>query len=626
MPRGRTRRNAYAGGPVERPSTPAREKSSPVPRRPLTRSQTRLNLRRSSRKAAVQAAKDSVSAVLSNKGLHPQKTKPISRPRAKENRVVHRRATKRTRTERDPHLCKLDFSSNLQPQTLQSPILLQGLPPKHTRPHSTTVEPWLESLESQEPPEIPASIHDSYEMASHNASNPVPGTDTTNQNPTADLSTTAAASLEGNQSAKVPQKYRTPNTFRKYLSARTISLKNFKNGDEFARKLALSVQRTAVISPNAKKDIETMLQEYLKLSNDTTSGNDLHKDFNDLRYSISKILPKCDSFAMTTQELEADQRHTNDPDCNEAVLQRTIMMSAIDRSQLAPKFTYDCETMWTDKSAHLLPSLSEAWKRPKSPRPDLLLAFSSETLLGDLPEHTDHIVAEEVLPCIHPDQVPHRSFPFLFMEVKKRNADFEMGLLDGLNAASQALYNIHICMKKAKDTTRFNEIRTFSISINASDVIARVHWAEMTPGGDPGGEISQYRFEEFCPNTKYNNFLLGSIVRDVLSSYASEILFEILRDTYRKLYDMGMARNVQGEAGSVEVAPQAPSQSTTPSTRRRSNENTQGDTNKRPRMDEPDSITGSETDSQNTHQAGSSLDNGVRHLSVVSQSAPHSPG
>lgn len=210
---------------------------------------------------------------------------------------------------------------------------------------------------------------------------------------------------------------------------------------------------------------------------------------------------------------------------NEAVLQRTIMTTVIDRWQLPDKFVFNCEGQWSIPEQDLLGSMQADEEIPL-PKPDLAMFFNRKSL-----HQLDFaMIPTDLKNALSPDNTQsNRAFPFLFIEVKKAGRELNDANLANLNSASQALWNIYRWMSRANEADSFFEsVRIYSIVFNARELRVRVHWARRYKDN----KNLEYFFAEgpiFIPYTRDQALLL---LRKILMEYANTKLHGILRRTF----------------------------------------------------------------------------------------------
>ena len=225
---------------------------------------------------------------------------------------------------------------------------------------------------------------------------------------------------------------------------------------------------------------------------------------------------------------------------NEAMFQRTIMMTILNRYELDDKLTYVCEAPWVSKRfpcGDCKPGLC----RVSQPQPDLVVAFKPTSILPEgkraadfakLRSHTGHIFPEG-----EDARKIRRAFPFFAVEVKGRRGALDNAGAEAqnLNTASQALFNIYRCMQDTKDTERFFEdVRFFSAIATTQGFWLRVHRPVLLDEDQCNNEDYPigFDFEEVIAiNNTYTRSQANRIVYNVLFKYGVKKLFPILRQT-----------------------------------------------------------------------------------------------
>ena len=214
---------------------------------------------------------------------------------------------------------------------------------------------------------------------------------------------------------------------------------------------------------------------------------------------------------------------------NEAVLQRTLMMSVFHYYWLGDMFDWNAEAQWILPRDVRLPSSAE--DEVTSPKPDLMITFTLESFTG--PNHDRDPIPLDLERCISPDG-GERCFPFLFMEVKKAASDLQDAYMANLHNASQALYNIYLWMLRAdKQQIFFNKIRVFSFVFNAQDLSVRVHRAYPDLDDEAGG--LHFYFDELYPLTRYNRDQVCLLVNTIIQDYAAKELHGELLAVYKEV-------------------------------------------------------------------------------------------
>ncbi|KAL9096789.1 MAG: hypothetical protein Q9165_001277 [Trypethelium subeluteriae] len=220
---------------------------------------------------------------------------------------------------------------------------------------------------------------------------------------------------------------------------------------------------------------------------------------------------------------------------NEAVLQRTIMMTVFDQFWLGKIFDWNTEGQWSQPKDTRVPSRED--DDLSLPKPDLAISFTRTSLTGDVDDSDP--IPKDLEKCISPDG-GDRCFPFLFMEVKKAAADLQAAFLPNLNNASQALYNMYLWMARAGHSDNFfNKIRVFSLVFNAQDLSVRLHRAERL-----ADDSIAFRFAEYRPLDRYDRDQACVLVSSILKNYAAEELHSTLKAAYDEVIRQEDARVV----------------------------------------------------------------------------------
>jgi hypothetical protein len=229
--------------------------------------------------------------------------------------------------------------------------------------------------------------------------------------------------------------------------------------------------------------------------------------------------------SITKKDFDSDQKLCENS--NEAVIRRTLMVSIIDRGQLHSLFVYNCEGLWELNSEHVLPVTGRI-EEVELPKPDLAMFFKSAAFTrskGWKP------CSKEINQCMRPDGGDDRCFPFLFMEVDQAAHGLYLAHRANLYSASQALYNIFICMSNAqKEAAFFDKVRVFSIVLNAQDMSLRVHRAVLEED-----DCLSFHFDDIVSLVKYERDQACQLVSKVVIEYAQKELHGILLETYQNV-------------------------------------------------------------------------------------------
>jgi hypothetical protein len=243
---------------------------------------------------------------------------------------------------------------------------------------------------------------------------------------------------------------------------------------------------------------------------------------DDFSFQFDEGKSKIDYPTVNSRYFEADLKRCLTK--NEAVLQRTIMIHIINQYWLHPIFDWNTEGQWTQPKDMRLPSHEE--DDISQPKPDLSISFTLNAFLV-LEDESDPIPAD-LKKCLSPDG-GNRCFPFLFFEVKKAGADLQDAYTANLHSASQALYNIYNWMVRSDNEDTFlQEVRVFSVVINAQDLGVRVHRGVKLPSG--GGTLC-FQLDEFRLLDRYTRDQACLLIKAIINDYAAKELYPILKST-----------------------------------------------------------------------------------------------
>ncbi|KAI0972043.1 hypothetical protein F4678DRAFT_430980 [Xylaria arbuscula] len=248
---------------------------------------------------------------------------------------------------------------------------------------------------------------------------------------------------------------------------------------------------------------------------------------------------------ITEQDFKDDLLHCKYPS-NEAVFQRTVMMSIIDRSHLNTVFDFNCEGQWSLDETHPLPSTNGRGDLITGPKPDLAIFFRFSSLVGTDPFEVSRPIPPELKSCMNPDGYTKRCFPFIFIEAKNGFADIQAAALSNMHSASQALFNIYTWMNRANDDEIFfKDVRLFSIAINAKEVIVRVHRARAIEKVNNVGLAFSYDELYHEEKVRYTRDEVCTLLHNILIEYAEKKLLGILKNTVDKVlkaHEQGLKR------------------------------------------------------------------------------------
>ena len=244
----------------------------------------------------------------------------------------------------------------------------------------------------------------------------------------------------------------------------------------------------------------------------------------------------------------------------EAVFQRTVMISIIDRFKLDDQLDYMCEAPWISERFPC-PPYSEDSLRHKAricknrnciicqPKPDLVVAFNSKSLVTDeslLRQLRISDLSGHIFPEGNGTDQTIRAFHFLSLEVKGKQGriDNVIALRQNLNTASQALCNRYRCMLATNDVDRFfSHVRVFSAVATTEGFWLRVHRATKMKNASAANNKAyplEFQFHSFRGLEKgYSKNAVSQIMGCILFEYGIQTLLPILKETVSSLLNSG---------------------------------------------------------------------------------------
>ncbi|KAI0455591.1 hypothetical protein F5B21DRAFT_503150 [Xylaria acuta] len=332
-------------------------------------------------------------------------------------------------------------------------------------------------------------------------------------------------------SAIGPHRLRAKKVTRRSFRTRNVMI-NAPRADEWTPKFKkLLVEKPIKIPFDKTQSLQKSVKHFLEKAKKAKHGENSYDAIEELREEINKWTATMRLAAVTNQEFKNDLEHCKAP-ANEAVFQRTIMMSIIDRFHLKSAFDFNCEGHWSLQGSHPLPSTGGPSDLITGPKPDLAIFFRFDSLVGM--ELRNQIIPAELESCLNPDNHEERCFPFIFIEAKKGFSDIEPAVLANMHSASQALFNIYTWMVKAgHQAAFFKDVRLFSFAINAQQIIARVHRAVPI---DVGGQIGlEFYYDELNTQIYYTRDKICTLIHNILSEYAESKLLGVLKAAVEKV-------------------------------------------------------------------------------------------
>ena len=224
---------------------------------------------------------------------------------------------------------------------------------------------------------------------------------------------------------------------------------------------------------------------------------------------------------------------------NEALFQRTLMMSMIDRhrlffnkaTMLQDRYDYSVEKPWDcpPMPTTAIPTGDPLLRRPK---PGLCVSFRLDEvvpsdLLIHMPAATGALIVFESGPM-------ERAFPFFTMEAKKAftSLDDPAALNQSLNNASKALHNMYEFFREAGDeATFFNKVRFFSAAAISKGVNVRIHRAVETSERIVPLYALRFEYEEFMriDESDFQRNKVVDVFENIIWGYGLE-LFDLLHE------------------------------------------------------------------------------------------------
>lgn len=245
---------------------------------------------------------------------------------------------------------------------------------------------------------------------------------------------------------------------------------------------------------------------------------------------------------------------------NEALFQRTLMMSLIARQHLIyekdatrPRvLDFSVETTW-----NCPPMPSRAYymgdKFLTRPRPDLAVCFS---LPGLIPDHLlcQMPYATMRLACYESTiEGASRVFHFFTVEAKKATvpSDDEVGRRQSLNNASQALHNMFEFFRDAgpeHEEIFFAKVRFFSVVASTQGLTIRIHRATKTPANGTGFDYImtgrpdyplqfEHRLFATIEGNAYDRKTVFESLKRIFFGYGVNVLHTLLRNASEALLE-----------------------------------------------------------------------------------------
>ena len=241
---------------------------------------------------------------------------------------------------------------------------------------------------------------------------------------------------------------------------------------------------------------------------------------------------------------------------NEALFQRTLMMSLIARHRLIytkkDKFRsldFSVEETW---ACPPMPTRAYSLKRKflTQPKPDLAVSFSRNTIIDNaawkaMPSATRRLACFENATV----QGQKRVFHFFTIEAKRAltSPNDPKGKLQSLNNASQALHNMFEFFRDAGSQHEkffFDKVRFFSVVASTEGLTILIHRATRLNSKEPPlsfimPENPQYplnfEYQEYFKSAKFDRETISEIIQQILVRYGLGELRPLLKNAAEAL-------------------------------------------------------------------------------------------
>ena len=275
----------------------------------------------------------------------------------------------------------------------------------------------------------------------------------------------------------------------------------------------INVRKEIELVCEKTEELQAILQEFLdNLRNSTPNRNVFHL-LEDFRDEVNGWNPAHEIFTITNRDFDLDCQHSLAN--NEAILQRTVLISMIDRWRLNKMFTFNCEGHWKMAKLNPLPVPKMVKAIIGGLKADLVLFYRFELFAGveydSATAFPDHLKV-----CAFPDGNTTRCFPFIFVEAKRGEKDLTYAIYCNMLNASQALWNMYKWMEAGDQIDAFfKHVRVFSISLNAEKLIVRVHRAIPYP---EQGTL-KFVYDDLYSLSHYTRNESSLLIRNLLLEY-----------------------------------------------------------------------------------------------------------
>ncbi|TGJ86587.1 hypothetical protein E0Z10_g2198 [Xylaria hypoxylon] len=276
------------------------------------------------------------------------------------------------------------------------------------------------------------------------------------------------------------------------------------------------------------ESLRDKIKLFLHKADEIQRGASIYDTVEELSDAINEWKSTVHMVTVTNRDFNKDLKHCMYSD-NEAVFQRTVMMSILNRHQISDKFDFNCEGQWSLRSNHYA-LLSTEENSISAPKPDLAIFFHFNSLVGPGLYWQSTPVPDHLKPCMSPDGSIERCFPSIFIEAENGFHDLTTALMANMHSASQVLFNIYVWMSAAGHKDKFfSDVRLLSIAINAEKFALRVHRAQAAQEGE--GEELEFYYDDICDGHAYKKDHIYNLIRNVLVKYAETTLLNVLKQS-----------------------------------------------------------------------------------------------
>ncbi|KAI0400428.1 hypothetical protein F4802DRAFT_486113 [Xylaria palmicola] len=316
------------------------------------------------------------------------------------------------------------------------------------------------------------------------------------------------------------------------------------------------VSRAKAIGLEQTKSLRDKVELFLSKADEFQTGASIYDAVEVLSDAINEWKSTVRMPTVTNRDFNKDLERCRYA-ANEAVFQRTIMMSILNRHQLSDKFDFNCEGRWLLENSHY-PLESTENNQNLAPQPDLAIFFRFDSLVGQGPSYASTPIPEHLKMCMSPDGSYLRCFPFIFIETQEGSFDLGPALMANMHTASQVLLNIYVWMSEARyQYSFFSDVRVFSIAINSKEFVLRVHraqaaWAQAAHLGQGDHKGLEFYYDNICDKYRYKRDHICNLIQNILSGYAETTLLDILKRSV--LAVSGDQRQMQSLKRNCEVA------------------------------------------------------------------------